>query len=245
MAVVLSSEESYFSSSTLRRSHSQQKFVTKTSAFRTSASTSRLADLYPESTRSFSDSSVSSTPSSPRAIYIESASQSYSSTPTTFSLEGDGQLGPGTPEDEIALPRYDDGGYFGHVELSDPSPSPVSGYGYTSSPTGQVESTYTSRPGTPDFCERAEDDIAIKAQPSRHVDYLSHNWREEDIWSSWKHIVSRRGDYSNAARLENASWRTWMKAKNNLSTVSPETLNWWVNLKFDFSYPLALTQNAG
>lgn len=246
MAVVLSSEESYFSSSTLRRSHSQQKLVTKTSTFRTSASTSRLADLYPESTTSFSDSSVSSTPSSPQAIHIESASQSYSSTPTTFSLEGDGHSGPGTPEDEIALPRYDDGGYFGHVEISEPSPSPVSGYGYTSSPmTGQVESNCTSRPGTPDFCERAEDDIAIKAQPSRHVDYLSHNWREEDIWSSWKHIVSRRGDYSNSARLENASWRTWMKAKNNLSTVSPETLNWWVNLKLNFSYSLALTQTVG
>lgn len=30
----------------------------------------------------------------------------------------------------------------------------------------------------------------------------------------------------NAARLENASWRTWAKARNNLKTVSPEILNW-------------------
>lgn len=33
-------------------------------------------------------------------------------------------------------------------------------------------------------------------------------------------------DSINAARLENASWRTWAKARNNLKTVSPEILNW-------------------
>ena len=47
---------------------------------------------------------------------------------------------------------------------------------------------------------------SIRTQPSRHVDYLSHDWREEDIWSLWKLIVSRRGDYNNSARLEHASW---------------------------------------
>ncbi|KAL6925917.1 hypothetical protein ACO0SA_000526 [Hanseniaspora valbyensis] len=33
-------------------------------------------------------------------------------------------------------------------------------------------------------------------------------------------------DVVNAARLENASWRTWAKARNNLKTVSPEIVNW-------------------
>ena len=33
-------------------------------------------------------------------------------------------------------------------------------------------------------------------------------------------------DSINASRLENASWRTWAKARNNLKTVSPEILNW-------------------
>ncbi|SGZ41280.1 uncharacterized protein HGUI_03480 [Hanseniaspora guilliermondii] len=33
-------------------------------------------------------------------------------------------------------------------------------------------------------------------------------------------------DTINASRLENASWRTWAKARNNLKTVSPEILNW-------------------
>src|SRR5690606_549816 len=49
--------------------------------------------------------------------------------------------------------------------------------------------------------------------------------------SSWRYIVAHRKDHVNAARLENASWRTWIKAKNNLQTVSPETLNWYVNAK--------------
>lgn len=75
--------------------------------------------------------------------------------------------------------------------------------------------------GTP-----AADDTSVEEEPSRHVDYLSHEWREEDIWSSWRYITARRKDYSNGIRLENASWRTWAKAKNNLGTISPETLNW-------------------
>jgi hypothetical protein len=58
------------------------------------------------------------------------------------------------------------------------------------------------------------------------VDYLSHEWKEEDIWLSWSYVVHRRGGLSNATRLENASWRSWVKAKNQLKTVSPETLNW-------------------
>ncbi|KAK3362102.1 hypothetical protein B0T24DRAFT_104361 [Lasiosphaeria ovina] len=239
MAVVLSSEENnYFSSSTLRRSHSQPKFVAKRSGFHTSASASRIADLYPDS-KAFGDSAPSSAPSSPRGIRVESTDLSCSSTPaTSFSLasdsdsdsddDEDGHLGSVISEEQdIILPQYDDVGYLnnsaGDVE---PPSSPQTGLSYSSSPNDQDNSNTTSRPGSPDVLERAEDDIAIRAQPSRHVDYLSHNWREEDIWSSWKHIVSRRGDYSNSARLENASWRTWMKSKNKLSTVSPETLNW-------------------
>ena len=235
MAVVLSSEEtSYFSSSTLRRSHSQPKFVTKQpGGFHGSASTSRISDVYHDPSRSFPDSSPSSAPSSPQAVHVESATLSCSSTPATnFSLASDSDdeehLGSVVSDEQIILPHYDDLSYFPREDL-EPPPSPRTGDSYTASPNDHETSTPTSRPGSPDVNERAEDDIALKAQPSRHVDYLSHNWKEEDIWSSWKHIVSRRGDYSNSARLENASWRTWMKAKNNLSTVSPETLNWYVS----------------
>jgi hypothetical protein len=72
----------------------------------------------------------------------------------------------------------------------------------------------------------AVDDTSIEDEPSRHVDYLLHDWEEEDILSSWRYVTSRRNDYSNGVRLENASWRTWAKAKHNLKTVSPESLNW-------------------
>ncbi len=238
MAVVLSSEEnSYFSSSTLRRSHSQPKFVTKRSGFHTSASASRISDICQESSgnKVFSDSTPSSAPSSPRGPRAESADLSCSSTPSSnFSLgedsdDDDEGLDPAELE-HIVLPQYNDVGYFSHHEDLDPPSSPQTGHSYTSPQDDQdaSEDAPVSTPGSPDVLERAEDDIALKAQPSRQVDYLSHNWREEDIWSSWKHIVSRRGDYSNSARLENASWRTWMKSKNKLSTVSPETLNWYV-----------------
>ncbi|GAB1311120.1 protein phosphatase regulator [Madurella fahalii] len=230
MAVVLGSEEDSYFSSTLRRSHSQPKFVTKRAGFHTSASASRLADLYREPSASIPYSPSSSAPSSPRAAQVESSDLSSSSTPATnFSLASDcdeaASRGSVTPDD-IILPQYEDVGYFGRLEALEPPPSPQTGDSPAPSPNEQDDSAATSRPGSPEIPGRAEDDIALRAQPSRHVDYLSHNWREEDIWSSWKHIVSRRGDYSNAARLENASWRTWMKAKNKLSTVSPETLNW-------------------
>lgn len=135
-------------------------------------------------------------------------------------------LGSVQNDEQIILPQYDDVGFPNYAEDLEAPPSPLTGDSYTSSPNEQEGSGDTSRPDSPPIFERPVDDIAVRAQPSRHVDYLSHNWREEDIWSSWKLIVSNKNEYSNAARLENASWRTWMKSKNKLKTVSPETLNW-------------------
>lgn len=79
---------------------------------------------------------------------------------------------------------------------------------------------------TPDLLHISEDDTAVRKEPSHHVDYLSYEWREEDIWSSWRHIVEHRKVYGERSRLENASWRTWAKSQFKLKTVSPETLNW-------------------
>lgn len=70
------------------------------------------------------------------------------------------------------------------------------------------------------------DDSNLQHEPSRHVDYLSHDWKESDISTCWRNIVSHRRDVANSVRLENASWRTWTKAKYNLHTVSPESVNW-------------------
>lgn len=71
-----------------------------------------------------------------------------------------------------------------------------------------------------------EDDLSIRHEPSRQVDYLSHDWTEEDVWSSWRYIVSTSNIHSDSERLENASWRAWAKAKYGLKTVSPEVLEW-------------------
>ncbi|GAA5981986.1 hypothetical protein JCM10908_004693 [Rhodotorula pacifica] len=62
--------------------------------------------------------------------------------------------------------------------------------------------------------------------PSICVDYLSHDWAEDDVWTSWKAMTRHKTEIANGVRLENASWRTWAKQRGKLKTVSPETLNW-------------------
>ncbi|CAK7232790.1 protein phosphatase regulator [Sporothrix bragantina] len=189
----------------------------------------------------FSDSSASSAASSPRATTTGDAEIASSSPskllvpnlhlPGRMGRPGYGSSPNGTDdgtEGDVAIdyPHYDGVSYFNPDKDFD-TPSPHAG---SSNDNNTVSSAGPSRTDSSDqfdvFEHVAEDDTAVRAMPSRHVDYLSHNWKEEDIWESWKYIVSRRGDYSNSARLENASWRTWMKSKNKLKTVSPETLNW-------------------
>jgi hypothetical protein len=70
------------------------------------------------------------------------------------------------------------------------------------------------------------DDSSIEEKPSSQVDYFSHEWKEEDLWASWRHVFARRETYNTGARLENASWRNWARLELNLRTVSPESLNW-------------------
>jgi len=227
MAVVLTSEESSHFSSGLRRSYSQPKIGLKQAGIRTSSSTSRIQDAYHHPIQVVSDSTTSSAPLSPSISHPGSHSLSSSPKPA-LDIPVPQRFDQLRVEEHFTLPRYDDAvSYFDRPEEDlEPPPSPRgTGDSYTVSDNNT--STGNSRPTTPDLVfEHAEDDTAVRAQPSRHVDYLSHDWREEDIWESWKYIVSRRGEYSNSARLENASWRTWMKSKNKLKTISPETLNW-------------------
>jgi hypothetical protein len=129
-------------------------------------------------------------------------------------------------ENQIAFPFYYDVGYYSQIQDLGHPASPQPGDSYTVSLTPNSTSTNVSRQESPDLVEYAVDDTSVRTQPFRHVDYLSHSWKEEDIWSSWKYIVSQRKGYCNSARLENASWRTWAKLKNKLKTVSPESLNW-------------------
>ena len=82
------------------------------------------------------------------------------------------------------------------------------------------------------------DDAALQPLPRGQVDYLSHDWAEEDVWRSWRSMTKQKNEIANGVRLENASWRTWMKQRNKLKTISPETLNWFVFA----SYLLMCTQ---
>lgn len=82
--------------------------------------------------------------------------------------------------------------------------------------------------GTPDDSE------VTTNLPSVQVDYLSHDWSEEDVWASWRATTKHKANIVNGLRLENASWRTWNKQRNNLKTISPETLNWSVSTFFFF-----------
>ncbi|KAF9497099.1 hypothetical protein BDN71DRAFT_1366236, partial [Pleurotus eryngii] len=70
------------------------------------------------------------------------------------------------------------------------------------------------------------DDSSLSTLPTAQVDYLSHEWQEEDVWKSWRNMTKQKKEIANGTRLENASWRTWWKQRNKLKTVTPETLNW-------------------
>lgn len=181
----------------------------------------------------FSDSDTSSTASSPRTAATGDARLAENSPskllvpslrlPRNLGRPGYGSSPNGTDDGHdadgtITYAHYDGTSYFNPTK-DDDTVSPQDNTTVSTGPS-RTNSDFDL------FEHAAEDDTAVRTLPSRHVDYLSHNWKEEDIWESWKYIVSRRGDYTNSARLENASWRTWMKSKNKLKTVSPETLNW-------------------
>ncbi len=213
--------------SSLRRSSSQRSFLLRNpvSYSRSSSSLkSRYAAVGYDTTR-LPHSIPSSAPSSPRLVAPDFSNQpSYASTPSSsLSLYEHYQ----TEEEDIVFPTYDDRDYYNEVEDSEPPSSPISPGPVVM--THSASDTSLSKPGYSEFSRTqptAGDDSAIESEPTRHVDYLSHNWKEEDIWSSWRHIVSKRNVYSNSPRLENASWRTWAKSKYRLKTVSPERLNW-------------------
>ncbi|KAH7472018.1 hypothetical protein FOMA001_g13327 [Fusarium oxysporum f. sp. matthiolae] len=177
---------------------------------------------------------AASSASSPPPTYGESMDMSCSSTPfgdiSTPSdyNEGIHQVKPSA--EHAWLPQFQKDGFFVAPDDGlERRPDLKAGDSYYASSVDNDNPAGTSTRGSPElgkFHERAEVDTAINAQPWRNIDYLSHDWKEEEILSSWKYITTRRGEDPNSARLENACWRTWTKYKNNLKTMSPETLNW-------------------
>ena len=164
----------------------------------------------------YSASAPSSAPPSPQLTHSSfSRGPSYASTPaSSVSLSTRSHFDEDDEDDDMLFPSYETsttqrkGTYI-------PQPDPI-------------EEEPTSHPPTPPHnpSDPPKDDHAVVSEPSRHVDYLSHDWKEEDIWSSWSYVVHRRKEINNSTRLENASWRTWTKSKNALKTISPESLNW-------------------
>ena len=226
ISITQSEGNSHFGSP-LRRSSSQTSFLLQNSASYQRSSQnlkSRYAAVGYNTSR-LPTSLPSSAPSSPPLTAPDFSSQpSYTSTPSS-SLSLDDQ----SPTDDqgIVFPSYDDGGYCNDIEVCEPPSSPI-----TPSPGAVIHSASDTCLSKPCHAKRsrhqltAGDDTAIESEPTRHVDYLSHSWKEEDIWASWRHIVAKRNLYANSPRLENASWRTWAKSKYSLKTVSPEALNW-------------------
>lgn len=75
------------------------------------------------------------------------------------------------------------------------------------------------------------DDTDIIFEPKNRVDYFSYDWTDRELLRSWRYVVDQKKCTDNAerlenTRLENASWRTWARAKYCLKTVTPESINW-------------------
>ncbi|OCK97048.1 uncharacterized protein K441DRAFT_28256 [Cenococcum geophilum 1.58] len=230
--------QSYFSNSPLRRSSaSHSSFVGSPPSY----SSSRRSNYTHSEHRSSSLSS--SAPSSPRASSTNlSQASSFQSTPAS-SISPETKLDADDEDDEIAFPGYSDSRSFDRDREFDPPSSPSS-YNTVITPSPIDDDAISPTTSSPDPLPVSEDDTAIRHEPSQHVDYLSHEWEEEDIWSSWRHIVSKRRIYGERSRLENASWRTWAKSKYKLKTVTPETLNWLKDCDVTWLYgPLQTASN--
>jgi hypothetical protein len=87
---------------------------------------------------------------------------------------------------------------------------------------------YSSEINSPSCTFFAADDTCAEQNTSRQVDYLNHYWSEEDVCSSWRHVISMKKRFELKARLENASWRAWAKCRHRLPSISPEKINWYV-----------------
>ena len=85
----------------------------------------------------------------------------------------------------------------------------------------------------------AFDDSMITQEATQNVDYLSLEWKDEDIWDTRKYIRRRRADLENYRRLENALWRAWAKQGRGLPYF-PSRLIQWYNAAQGFAIQMIL-----
>lgn len=224
---------SHFSSSPLQSSSHTDLASLKSSSIPFSERTNVKPTYTHEEFESLSTTSTSSSaPSSPELEHATFSRHSYTATSaSSLSLDTKGFL---EEDEDIPFPSFEPAGLY---ETEDSIPPPLSIID-EEPPAQPVD---VPRRSADDF-PIVNDDQALEPEPTRHVDYLAHEWKEEDIWSSWRYIVARRKTITNSVRLENASWRTWTKAKNKLRTVSPEKLNWLKDCDVTWLYgPLQTT----
>jgi hypothetical protein len=210
MAQVLSSRPEGSPFHTPMRSPSSSSLFTDSYSLRRNQNS--LPDLRIHSPSSSRTSSLRSTPSS--SLSLDTRSDESSS-----------------EDDSLSFPNYASASRYrkpiASFDLETTNLAPASASLPRSPSPTPVDAFSSDTPlTTPDPLPMSEDDTAVRKEPSHHVDYLSYVWREEDIWSSWRHIVEHRKVYGERSRLENASWRTWAKSQFKLRTVSPDTLNW-------------------
>ena len=185
-------------------------------------------------------SAPSSAPSSPQPLQAYSNYPSYISTPSSSLSLDDEDCGTehddhlDAPDDGLGFPDYADD--YG-AELN-----PHQDHSLTEDVADQVRPRSLPLPfvataicGTmtaPMYTEvsrlspSVEDDTRPGEEPAGQVDYFGKAWKEEDIWSSWRYVVSRRRMYvlEEGLRLENASWRSWSKARYQLAEVRQDVV---------------------
>ena len=188
--------------------------------------------VHAEYDQSFAPSIPSTAPSSPLYTQSMGSRNSYFSTPSYSSLDPNEDFGydDNDDDDDIQFPSFDNN--VPHPSYQQPKQTlyQLDNRSEESITTASPPSERTKKVEQQDV----KDDHWVVHEPTRHVDFLSHEWQEQDIWSSWKYVSLRekRKKYNpkqgltNGERLENAAWRTWTKAKYDLKTISPESLNW-------------------
>ncbi|OJD34175.1 protein phosphatase type 1 complex subunit hex2 [Diplodia corticola] len=147
---------------------------------------------------------------------------------------------PPSPQPPSIADNHDD-------DLTPPSPPPLFSSPESIAPCA-VTSLTNGSPAPANTHDTRDDLFLRRSDPSRHVDYLSQDWHEDDICSSWRHITVNRHQYGQVSRLENASWRAWAKSRFQLATVLPETLNWFKERDITWLYgPLqqSTTRDSG
>ncbi|OBS16747.1 hypothetical protein FPOA_12686 [Fusarium poae] len=223
MAAVLPSEDnSYFAASSLRRSHSHSTFISSASPYFPS---SHLSEHYQPASKSSAEFNSSSTSSSPHTAHADSVDLSYSSTPTTnlpiasdYDTIGIVEL----PEGNFMFPSFAQEKLYVHPEIR-PDTRHDDNLELPQAPekatlmlpllqnTRALRRSLMKHQDPKHWSTKNSNTQRTTLQsqvgPSRQVDYLSHEWREE--------ISGPHGDTL-----------AWIKAKNNLKTIPPESINW-------------------